>query len=84
MQDFLPELGLSLCVKSLDKRDALALLELARKQEIHPPPPINPVKVAYAFAVIAAGTLEDGWEQPAAASDPVPAEPRAGGDPGPS
>jgi hypothetical protein len=68
----------------MDKQDALALLELARKQEIHPPPAINPVKIAYAFSVIAAGKLEDGSDQSGAVSDPVPAEPRAGGDPGPT
>jgi hypothetical protein len=39
--------------------DALALLDVARLQTAHPAPPIDPEKVAYAFATLVAGTLDE-------------------------
>jgi hypothetical protein len=53
----------------MEKHDALALLELALKQEIHPPPPIPPVKIATAISKLALGNLEERQEPPLPNSD---------------
>jgi hypothetical protein len=48
----------------MEKHDALELLELALKREIHPPPPIPPVKIATAISKLADRNLEGAREEP--------------------
>ncbi len=46
----------------MDDLDALALLDVARMQTVHPAPSIDIQKVAYAFAVVVSRGNDRSWE----------------------